>query len=202
MSENPTTPKSDDVINLHSEALDAAEHTNEEEVLAFIEIPRGSRNKYEYDEESGTFHLDRVLYSSVHYPTDYGFVPDTLADDGDHLDICVLMTEPSFPGCTIMARPLGGLEMQDEKGEDFKVLAVPVNDPRFNHYRKLEQVGKHWLREIETFFATYKLLENKETNIVGWHGLERALEEIERSREMYRASQGGEKFVEKTPSRS
>ncbi len=202
MSENPTTPKSDDVINLHSEALDAAEHTNEEEVLAFIEIPRGSRNKYEYDEESGTFHLDRVLYSSVHYPTDYGFVPDTLADDGDHLDICVLMTEPSFPGCTIMARPLGGLEMQDEKGEDFKVLAVPVNDPRFNHYRKLEQVGKHWLREIETFFATYKLLENKETNIVGWHGLDRALEEIERSREMYRASQGDEKFVEKTPSRS
>lgn len=202
MSENPTTPKSDDVINLHSEALDAAEHTNEEEVLAFIEIPRGSRNKYEYDEESGTFHLDRVLYSSVHYPTDYGFVPDTLADDGDHLDICVLMTEPSFPGCTIMARPLGGLEMQDEKGEDFKVLAVPVNDPRFNHYRKLEQVGKHWLREIETFFATYKLLENKETNIVGWHGLDRALEEIERSRQMYRESQGGQKFVEKTSSRS
>lgn len=202
MSENPTTPQNDDVINLHSRALDAAEHTNEEEVLAFIEIPRGSRNKYEFDEETGTFHLDRVLYSSVHYPTDYGFVPDTLADDGDHLDICVLMTEPSFPGCTILARPLGGLEMQDEKGEDFKVLAVPVNDPRFNHYRKLEQVGKHWLREIETFFATYKLLEGKETNIVGWHGLDRALEEIEQSRKAYRASQGDERFVEKTPARS
>lgn len=197
MSENPTTPKSDDVINLHSEAMDAAEHTNTEEVLAFIEIPRGSRNKYEFDEETGTFHLDRVLYSSVHYPTDYGFVPDTLADDGDHLDICVLMTEPSFPGCTIMARPLGGLDMQDEKGEDFKLLAVPVNDPRFNHYRQLEQVGKHWLREIETFFATYKLLEGKETNIVGWFGLDYARNQIEMSRQKYRDAEAAKKFIEK-----
>lgn len=197
MSENPTTPANNDVINVHSEAQDAASASNDEEVLAFIEIPRGSRNKYEYDEESGTFFLDRVLYSSVHYPTDYGYVPDTLADDGDHLDICVLMTEPSFPGCTILARPLGGLEMYDEKGEDFKVLAVPVNDPRFNHYRQLDQVGKHWLKEIETFFATYKLLEGKETNIMGWHGVERAKQEIEKSRQTYRESQGAEKFVEK-----
>lgn len=197
MSENPTTPTNDDVINVHSEAQDAAAASNHEEVLAFIEIPRGSRNKYEFDEESGTFFLDRVLYSSVHYPTDYGFVPDTLADDGDHLDICVLMTEPSFPGCTILARPLGGLEMYDEKGEDFKVLAVPVADPRFNHYRQLDQVGKHWLKEIETFFATYKLLEGKETNILGWHGLERAREEIEKSRQMYRDSRSAEKFIEK-----
>lgn len=202
MSENPTTPANDDVINVHSEAQDAAAATNNEEVLAFIEIPRGSRNKYEFDEESGTFFLDRVLYSSVHYPTDYGFIPDTLADDGDHLDICVLMTEPSFPGCTILARPLGGLEMSDEKGEDFKVLAVPVNDPRFNHYRKLEQVGKHWLKEIETFFATYKLLEDKETNILGWHGLERAREEIEKSRRMYNDATSAEKFIEKDPVRS
>ena len=202
MSENPTTPQSDDVLNIHAEAQDAARSSNNEEVLAFIEIPRGSRNKYEYDEESGTFFLDRVLYSSVHYPTDYGFVPDTLAEDGDHLDICVLMTEPSFPGCTILARPLGGLEMYDEKGEDFKVLAVPVNDPRFNHYRRLDQVGKHWLKEIETFFATYKLLEGKETDIRGWHGLERALQEIEESRQMYRDAQGAEKFIEKDSSGS
>ncbi len=99
-------------------------------VLAFIEIPRGSRNKYEYDESTGKFLLDRVLYSSVHYPTDYGFVTETLAEDGDSLDVLVLVQEPTFPGCLIPARPLGGLDMHDEKGSDFKVLAVPVGDPR------------------------------------------------------------------------
>lgn len=202
MSENRTNPKHDSVINLQSEALDVPEHDNDEEIVAFIEIPRGSRNKYEFDEETNTWHLDRVLYSSVHYPTDYGFVPDTLADDGDHLDICVLMTEPSFPGCTIMARPLGGLDMQDEKGEDFKLLAVPVNDPRFHHYRQLEQVGKHWLREIETFFATYKLLEGKETTIVGWFGLDYAKDQIEMSRNRYRDAVAAQQFIEKDPVRS
>lgn len=188
MNEKTTATASDTVANVHAEAQEVAEETREETVLAFIEIPRGSRNKYEFDEESGTFFLDRVLYSSVHYPTDYGFIPDTLADDGDHLDVCVLMTEPSFPGCTIVARPLGGLDMRDEKGEDFKLLAVPVNDPRFAHYKSLDQVGKHWLREIETFFATYKLLENKETNILGWYGLDFARQQIESSRENYRNS--------------
>ena len=138
-------------------------------VVAFIEIPRGSRNKYEYDEATGRFHLDRVLYSSVHYPTDYGFIPDTLAEDGDHLDILVLMQEPSFPGCIIEARPIGGLDMSDEKGSDFKVLAVPVGDPRYQHVTDLSHLGDHWLREIETFFATYKLLEPKQTEVLGWH---------------------------------
>lgn len=165
---------------------EAGQDSPDNNVLAFIEIPRGSRNKYEYDEERGVFMLDRVLYSSVHYPTDYGFIPETLAEDGDHLDVCVLMTEPSFPGCLIEARPLGGLDMRDEKGPDFKLLAVPVSDPRFAHYRSLDQVGKHWLREIETFFATYKLLENKETDILGWHGLDYALAEVEKSRKAYR----------------
>src|ERR671929_1372626 len=94
-------------------------------VMAFVEIPRGSRNKYEYDDATGRFRLDRVLYSSVHYPTDYGFIPDTLAEDGDHLDILVLVQEPTFPGCEIEARVLGGLDMRDEKGPDFKILAVP-----------------------------------------------------------------------------
>jgi inorganic pyrophosphatase len=202
MSENRTTSKTESAINLQSESLEVAEHENDEEIVAFIEIPRGSRNKYEFDEETNTWHLDRVLYSSVHYPTDYGFVPDTLADDGDHLDICVLMTEPSFPGCTIMARPLGGLDMQDEKGEDFKLLAVPVNDPRFHHYRQLEQVGKHWLREIETFFATYKLLEGKETTIVGWFGLDYARDQIEMSRNRYQDAVAAQKFIEKDPVRS
>lgn len=194
MNEKASATSSNNVVNVHSEAQEVAEETHEETVLAFIEIPRGSRNKYEFDEESGTFFLDRVLYSSVHYPTDYGFVPDTLADDGDHLDVCVLMTEPSFPGCTIVARPLGGLDMRDEKGEDFKLLAVPVNDPRFAHYHSLDQVGKHWLREIETFFATYKLLENKETDILGWYGLDVARQQIENSRENYRQSRPHEKI--------
>src|SRR5680860_651596 len=141
-------------------------------LLAFVEIPRGSRNKYEYDEATKTFFLDRVLYSSVHYPTDYGFIPDTLAPDGDHLDVLVLVQEPTFPGCVIEVRALGGLDMHDEKGSDFKVLAVPVGDPRYAHVHTLEDLGEHWLREIETFFDTYKLLEPKQTEIRGWHSLE------------------------------
>jgi inorganic pyrophosphatase len=155
-------------------------------VLAFIEIPRGSRNKYEYDDETKTFRLDRVLYSSVHYPTDYGFIPGTLAEDGDHLDILVLVQEPTFPGCVIEARTLGGLDMSDEKGPDFKVLAVPVGDPRYAHMRSLADVGEHWLREIETFFATYKLLEPKQTAVQGWHEAEEARQVIARCRERYR----------------
>ena len=161
---------------------------SEATVLAFVEIPRGSRNKYEYDEATRSFRLDRVLYSSVHYPTDYGFIPDTLAEDGDHLDILVLVQEPTFPGCLIEARPIGGLDMSDEKGSDFKVLAVPVGDPRFAHVATLEALGEHWLREIETFFATYKLLEPKQTEVLGWHGIEETRQVIARCRERYRES--------------
>lgn len=156
-----------------------------DEVLAFIEIPQGSRNKYEYDEETKTFFLDRVLFSSVHYPTDYGFIPETLAEDGDHLDILVVVHEPTFPGCMIPARVLGGLDMADEKGGDFKVLAVPVGDPRFAHVETLSQLGDHWLREIETFFATYKLLEPKQTEVLGWHTASEALEKVAECRRRY-----------------
>ncbi len=159
-----------------------------EHVLAFIEIPRGSRNKYEYDHEKGIFTLDRVLYSSVHYPADYGFVPDTLAEDGDPVDILVLMQEPTFPGCHIAARPLGVLDMADEKGVDFKVLAVPVGDPRFAHMSELRDIGDHWLREIETFFDTYKLLETKETEVLGWHDATYAWEKIEECAARYEAN--------------
>jgi inorganic pyrophosphatase len=154
-------------------------------VLAFIEIPQGSRNKYEYDEETQTFRLDRVLFSSVHYPTDYGFIPETLAEDGDHLDILVVVHEPTFPGCLIETRVLGGLDMADEKGSDFKVLAVPVGDPRFSHVRTLHELGDHWLREIETFFATYKLLEPKQTEVIGWRDAEVAHQVVERCRTRY-----------------
>jgi inorganic pyrophosphatase len=156
-------------------------------VSAFIEIPRGSRNKYEYDEATRSFRLDRVLYSSVHYPTDYGFIPNTLAEDGDHLDILVVVHEPTFPGCLVPARVLGGLDMADEKGSDFKVLAVPTVDPRFAHVETLGQLGGHWLREIETFFATYKLLEPKQTEVLGWHDAAEACDVIDACRGRYAA---------------
>ena len=175
----------EDTQQIHKQAEEMSEASDGELVSAFIEIPRGSRNKYEYDEQAGVWHLDRVLYSSVHYPTDYGWIPNTLAEDGDHLDILVLVQEPTFPGCMIQARPLGGLDMSDEAGRDFKMLAVPEGDPRFSHYQTLDQVGPHWLKEIETFFQTYKLLEDKETEVLGWHGREHALKILQECRERY-----------------
>ncbi len=137
-------------------------------VEAVIEIPRGSRNKYEFDHETGHIRLDRVLYSSVHYPTDYGFVPGTCAPDGDPLDVLVFVEEPTFPGCRVWFRPVGVLLMRDEKGIDEKILGVPVADPRFDGIRDITEVQQHWLAEIENFFATYKVLEEKETRVEGW----------------------------------
>ncbi len=157
-------------------------------VEAFIEIPQGSRNKYEFDQKTGRFRLDRVLFSSVHYPTDYGFIPGTLAGDGDPLDILIVMHEPTFPGCLVEARPLGGLDMADEKGSDFKVLAVPVGDPKFQHLAGLNDLGEWWLKEIETFFATYKLLEPKQTEVLGWRDAEEAWVVIEECRARYAAT--------------
>ena len=143
-----------------------------------IEIPRGGRNKYEYDEERKIIRLDRVLYSSVHYPVDYGFIPGTRAPDGDHLDAMVVVEEPTFPGCFVTVRPIGLLHMVDEKGEDFKVLAVPTRDPRFDHVRDLQDLPAHWLREIENFFETYKYLEGVPTQVLGWEGADKAKETI------------------------
>ena len=151
-----------------------------------VEIPQGSRNKYEYDEATGRFRLDRVLYSSVHYPAEYGFVLDTRAPDGDPLDALVITHEPTFTGCVIPARPIGLLDMRDEKGLDQKILAVPVGDPRFDEVRDLGDLPAHWLREIETFFATYKTLEDKPTEVLGWQGSSVAWELIARSRAAYR----------------
>lgn len=148
-----------------------------------VEIPRGSRNKYEIDEASGAVRLDRVLYSSVHYPTDYGFIPGTRAEDGDHLDVLVIVEEPTFPGCHLRVRPVGCLKMRDEKGLDNKIIAVPVADPRFDEVHDLSDVASHWLREIENFFATYKTLEAKETEVTGWEGREVAWEIIRRAQE-------------------
>ena len=150
-----------------------------------VEIPRGSRNKYEFDKERGVVILDRVLYSSVHYPTDYGFVPGTLAEDGDPLDALVVVHEPTFPGCHILARPIGVLGMSDEKGPDTKILAVPVGDPRFDSIRDLGDIDQHWLREIENFFETYKQLEDKFTQVIGWQDAAVAEQVINHARELH-----------------
>lgn len=154
-------------------------------VLALIEIPRGSRNKYEMDHETGKLRLDRVLYSSVHYPADYGFIVETLGEDGDPLDVLVIVQEPTFPGCLVPARAVGGLDMHDEKGSDFKVVAVPLGDPRYAHVTSLADLGDHWSKEIETFFATYKQLEQKTTEVLGWHSAAEAHAVIEECRGRY-----------------
>jgi inorganic pyrophosphatase len=133
-----------------------------------VEIPSGSRNKYEYDEKAGVLRLDRVLSSAVFYNFDYGYIEGTRADDGDHTDAMILLGEPTFPGCHVWARPVGGLRMQDEKGEDFKVLCVALGDSLWEHVDQLDQVSPHRLREIEHFFATYKLLEDKRVEVHGW----------------------------------
>jgi inorganic pyrophosphatase len=133
-----------------------------------VEIPGGNRNKYEFDETSGVFRLDRVLSSAVFYNFDYGYITDTRADDGDHADAMLLIDEPTFTGCHVWARPVGGLQMRDDKGEDFKVLCVAVGDPLYEHVHELDQVSPHKLREIEHFFETYKLLEDKAVEVTGW----------------------------------
>ncbi len=148
-------------------------------VDAFIEIPTGSQNKYEFDPETGKFKLDRVLYSPMHYPTEYGYLENTLALDGDPLDILVYTTFPTFPGCVIETRVIGVLKMSDDKGQDEKLLGVPVNDPRFDHIKDLNDMPEHVLKEIAHFFQVYKDLENKETVIEGWEGPEEAAKLID-----------------------
>ena len=154
-------------------------------VEVVVEIPRGSRNKYEYDEGAGVFRLDRVLASAVHYNFDYGFIERTRAGDGDHTDALLLIDEPTFPGCRVWARPIGGLEMRDDKGFDFKVLCVAVADPHQAHVERLEQVRPHRLVEIKHFFDTYKLLEDKEVEVYGWANRDAALELLRADRQRW-----------------
>ncbi|MBE0466040.1 MAG: inorganic diphosphatase [Candidatus Desulforudis sp.] len=154
-------------------------------VEAVIEIPRGSSNKYEYDRRRGVVRLDRVLYSPVHYPTDYGFIPRTLAEDGDELDIMVMISTATFPGCLVEARVLGALEMIDEKGRDIKILSAAVKDPRMDRFHGLRDVDAHRLREIEYFFTVYKDLEEKETLVRGWRDLDFTLEVMAHARDLY-----------------
>ena len=150
-----------------------------------VEIPRGSRNKYEFDPEAGVFRLDRVLSSAVFYNFDYGFVPGTLADDGDPTDTLLLIDEPTFTGCHVWARPVGLLEMRDEKGVDFKILCVAVGDAHQAHVVQLSQVRPHRLVEIEHFFQTYKLLEDKTVEVIGWRDADRAREVLLADRETH-----------------
>jgi inorganic pyrophosphatase len=137
-------------------------------VPVVVEIPKGSRNKYEFDHHTGRIRLDRTLFSPVHYPTDYGFVPGTLAEDGDPLDAMVLLSEPTFPGCLIETRVVGMLDMADDAGRDQKLLVVPLTDPQWNHIFASDQVAPHLLREIEHFFTVYKQLEDKTVEVFGW----------------------------------
>jgi inorganic pyrophosphatase len=142
--------------------------TPPEEVTAVVEIPRGSRNKYELDKKSGLFRLDRVLFSAVHYPGDYGLIPRTLAEDGDPLDILVIVNEPTFPGCQIDCRPIGVLKLLDRGEPDDKILAVPSNDPFYGEYFDIADLPGHYLREVEHFFHIYKDLEGKRVEVGGW----------------------------------
>ena len=153
-------------------------------VNAIIEIPKGSHNKYEFNEEQGIFKLDRVLYSPVHYPADYGFIPQTIADDGDPLDILVIGDDPLFVGCLLETRPIGILKMVDDGENDKKILAVQKANPRFDTIKTLESLkslNPHLLDEIANFFEVYKKLEGKKTVIKGWDNELEARREIERT---------------------
>ena len=152
-----------------------------EMVTAIVEIPRGSRNKYELDKESGLLRLDRVLYSAVHYPGDYGFIPRTLHEDGDPLDILVAIDEPTFPGCQMDVRPIGVLRMLDRGEPDDKIVAVGANDPRRGEYFDIADLPSHFLKEVEHFFSIYKDLEGKRVEILGWGKSGEATQVIEES---------------------
>lgn len=156
-------------------------------IYVIVEIPKGSRNKFEYGKELGVIKLDRVLFSSLHYPGDYGLIPRTLYDDGDALDVLVMINEPTFPGCIIEARPIGLFKMLDQGLPDDKILAVPASDPIFNGYQDIEDIPQHFLKEVAHFFEVYKDLEGKRAKPVGWESASVAKEQISRAIELYRA---------------
>lgn len=140
-----------------------------------IEIPKGSRNKYEFDKKNNLIRLDRVLYSPMSYPTDYGFIPKTLSKDGDPLDVLVFLTEPTIPGCLITVKPIGVFFMTDEKGEDEKIIGVPIADPNYNTINNIDEISFHVKKEIEHFFLVYKDLENKKVKIGDWKNQKEAI---------------------------
>jgi len=157
-----------------------------------IEIPKGSTNKYELDKETGLLRLDRVLYSAVHYPADYGFIPRTFCDDGDPLDVLVLGQEPVYPLTIVEARAIGVMRMRDDKGIDDKIIAISVRDPAFADYTDHAQLPAHVLRQMRRFFEDYKVLERKQVVIEGLLGPAQALDIIRDALEMYRKLRRGE----------
>jgi len=159
-------------------------------IYVIVEIPKGSRNKYEYSKELGVIKLDRVLFSSLYYPGDYGLIPRTYYEDGDPLDVLVMNNEPTFPGCVIEARPLGIFKMLDRDLPDDKILAVPASDPLFNDYLSINDIPQHFLREAEHFFEVYKDLEGVRTKPIGWEGLDTASTQIEHAMNLYREKFG------------
>ena len=155
----------------------------DEELDVVIEIPRGSRNKYEYDHDNHVIRLDRRLFSATVYPADYGFIPDTLGEDGDPLDVLVLLEDPTFPGCWVRARVIGVFWMEDEKGGDAKIVCVPANDPAYDDVDDISDVRPALLDEIVHFFEVYKMLEpGKRSTTRGYEGRDAALEEIAAAR--------------------
>jgi inorganic pyrophosphatase len=161
------------------------------ELTCVVEIPKGSRNKYEYDRELGGIKLDRFISASVVYPTDYGYVPDTLMPDGDELDVLVCVSEPTFPGCIIHTKVVGVLNMSDEKGEDDHVLCVPYTDPGWNRLNDVDDIPPQLRAEITHFFTVYKDLDpDRHSEVRGWAHREVALETVEQARRRYLAERG------------
>jgi inorganic pyrophosphatase len=156
-----------------------------EVVRMIVEIPQHSANKYEYDGKLGVFRLDRALYSPLHYPGDYGFIPGTLAEDNDPLDVMVLVQQPSYPGVMIEVRPVGVLNMVDSDQHDQKILAVPTRNPRYDQIHTMDQIFPHVRREMEHFFSIYKELEGKVTEMEGWGGPAEARKLISECRQRY-----------------
>ena len=150
-----------------------------------VEIPKGSRNKYEWDPRLRAIRLDRFLFSSVVYPTDYGFIPETLGEDGDPLDAMVVVSEPTFPGCVIAVKPIALFKMRDDEGVDDKVLCVPLHDPNWNDKGRLEDISQPLRDEISHFFSMYKQPEGKVVKVDGWHSREHALRCIGEARDRW-----------------
>jgi inorganic pyrophosphatase len=158
------------------------------EMNVIIEIPKFSKNKYEIDKETGIIALDRVMHSAQDYPFDYGFVPQTLFDDGDALDVVLLTTYPLAPGILVKARPVAIMEMTDGGERDDKVVAVPVGDPRFDHMKDIGDLNPHFQKEMTHFFETYKKVQNKEVSVGTWSGAKEAMAAFDKSRQMYDGS--------------
>jgi inorganic pyrophosphatase len=160
---------------------------SQDEMNVIIEINKGSKNKYEIDKETGLIALDRVMHTSQDYPFDYGFVPQTLWDDGDPLDVVLLTTYPLFPGILAKVRPVAIMDMVDDGESDVKIIAVPSKDPRFAEIKDLKDINKHTLKEMEHYFSTYKQLQNKEVKVLGFSDAENAKKAFTKAVELYKS---------------